>query len=216
MSCGERRQAGKLTHRYGKQYHIGRTAGEKAYIQVWKAVSCWQRRQAEKLTHRYGNQYHVGKDGRRKNLHTGMEISNTWGKTAGGKAYTQVWKTVSRGERRQAEMLTHRYGKQHHVGKDGRRKSLHTGMENSITWAKTAGGKAYTQVWKTVSRGKRRKAEKVTHMYGKQYHVGKDGRRKSLHTGKEAKSRKYRGLFEVKSRVKTLQVRGSRSQQLEH
>ena len=32
----------------------------------------------------------------------------------------------------------------------------------------------------------------------------------------EAKSRKYQGVFEVKSRVKTWQVRGIRSQQLEH
>ena len=43
-----------------------------------------------------------------------------------------------------AEKLTDRYGKQYHVGKDGRRKSLHTGMENSITWGKTANGKTYT------------------------------------------------------------------------
>ena len=32
----------------------------------------------------------------------------------------------------------------------------------------------------------------------------------------EAKSRKYQGIFEVKSRVKTWQVRGIWSQQLEH
>ena len=32
----------------------------------------------------------------------------------------------------------------------------------------------------------------------------------------EAKSRKYQGVFEVKSRVKTWQVRGIWSQQLEH
>ena len=133
----------------------------------------------------YRKQYIVGKDCRRKSLHTGMENSITWAKTAGGKAYTQVWKTVSHGQRLQAEKLTHRYGKQYHVGKDGRRKSLHTGMVNSITWGKTAGGKAYTRVWKTVSRGERRQAEKLTHRYGKQYHVGKDGRRKSLHTGME-------------------------------
>ena len=33
---------------------------------------------------------------------------------------------------------------------------------------------------------------------------------------REAKSRKYQGVFEVKSRVKTWQVRGIWSQQLEH
>ena len=33
---------------------------------------------------------------------------------------------------------------------------------------------------------------------------------------KGAKSRKYQGVFEVKSRVKTWQVRGIWSQQLEH
>ena len=32
----------------------------------------------------------------------------------------------------------------------------------------------------------------------------------------KAKSRKYQGVFEVKSRVKTWQVRGIWSQQLEH
>ena len=32
----------------------------------------------------------------------------------------------------------------------------------------------------------------------------------------QAKSRKYQGVFEVKSRVKTWQVRGVWSQQLEH
>ena len=32
----------------------------------------------------------------------------------------------------------------------------------------------------------------------------------------KAKSRKYQGVFEVKKRVKTWQVRGIRSQQLEH
>ena len=32
----------------------------------------------------------------------------------------------------------------------------------------------------------------------------------------QAKSRKYQGVFEVKSRVKTWQVRGIWSQQLEH
>ena len=32
----------------------------------------------------------------------------------------------------------------------------------------------------------------------------------------EAKSRKYQGVFEVKSRLKTWQIRGIRSQQLEH
>ena len=32
----------------------------------------------------------------------------------------------------------------------------------------------------------------------------------------KAKSRKYQGVFEVKSRVKTWQVRGIRSPQLEH
>ena len=235
VSCGQRRQAEKLTHRYGKQYHVGKdgrrkslhtgmensimwakTAGGKAYTREWKTVTCGQRRQAEKLTYGYRKQYHVGKDGWRKSLHKGMENSIMWAKTAGKKACTRVWKTVSHGQRRQVEKLTHRYGKHYHVGKDGRQKSLHTGMENSITWAKKAGGKAYTQVWKTVSRGKRRKAEKLTHRYGKRYHVGKDGRRKSLHTGKEANSRKHRGLFEVKSRVKTWQVRGIRSQQFEH
>ena len=82
-----------------------------------------------------------------------MEDSIRWVKTAGGKAYTQVWKTVSCGERRQAEKFTHGYEKQYHVGKDGRRKSLHTGMDNSIMWGKTAGRKAYTQVWITVSCG---------------------------------------------------------------
>ena len=69
-----------------------------------------------------------------------------WVKTAGGNAYIQVWKTVSRGERRQTEKFTHGYEKQYHVGKDGRRKSLHTGMKNSIMWGKTADGKAYTRV----------------------------------------------------------------------
>ena len=34
--------------------------------------------------------------------------------------------------------------------------------------------------------------------------------------GLKAKSRKYQGVFEVKSRVKTWQVRGIWSQQLEH
>ena len=204
VSCGQRRQAEKLTHGYGKQYHVGKdgrrkslhkgmengimwakTAGKKAYTQVWKTVSCGQRRQTEKLTQGYGKRYHVGKDGRRKSLHTGMENSIMWAKTAGGKAYTRVWKTVSCGQRRQAKKLTHRYGKQYHVGKDGRQKSLHTGMENSIMWAKTAGGKAYTRVWKTVSRGQRRQAKKLTQGYGKQYHVGKDGRQKSLHKDME-------------------------------
>ena len=106
----------------------------------------------------------MGKDDRRKSLHTGMDNSIMWVKTAGGNAYIQVWKTVSRGERRQAEKFTHWYEKQYHVGKDGRRKSLHTGikqyhlgkdgrrksfhtgMKNSIMWGKTADGKAYTQV----------------------------------------------------------------------
>ena len=156
-----------------------KTAGGKAYTRVLKTVSCGQRRQSEKLTRRYGKQYHVGKDGRRKSLHAGMENSIVWAKTAGGKAYTQEWKTVSCGQRRQAEKLTHGYGKQYHMGKDGWRKSLHTGMENNIMWAKTAGGKAYIQLLKTVSHGQRRQTKKLTHMYGKQYHVGKDGKRKS-------------------------------------
>ena len=196
--CVQRRQAEKLTRSDGKQYHMGKdgrrkslhagmgnsitwakTAGGKAYTQVWETVSHGERRRAEKLTHRYGKRYHVGKDGRRKSLHTGMENSITWAKTAGRKAYTRVWKTVSRGQKRQAEKLTHGYGKQYHVGKDGRRKSLHTGMVNSITWAKTAGGKANTCVWNTVSRWERRQAEKLTHRYGKLYHAGIDDRRKS-------------------------------------
>ena len=37
-----------------------------------------------------------------------------------------------------------------------------------------------------------------------------------LNYGTMAKSRKYQGVFEVKSRVKTWQVRGIWSQQLEH
>ena len=241
VSCGQRRLAEKLTHGYGKQYHVGKdgrrkslhtviensitwakTSDEKAYTHVWKTVSRWQRWQAEKLTHGYGKQYHVGKDGRRKSLHTGMENSIVWAKKEGGKADRQVWKTVSCGQRRQAEKLTHGHGKQYRVGKDGKQKSLNTGMENSVMWgktvggkayirvlktvshwkdgrrkslhtgmessimlAKTAGGKAYTQVWKSVSRGQRRQAEKLTFRYGNQYHVGKDGRRKSLHTGME-------------------------------
>ena len=202
VSHGQIRQVERLTHRYGKRYHVGKdgrqeslhtgmknsitwakSAAGKTYTRIWQTVSCGQRRQAEKLKHRYGKQYHVGKDGRRKNLHTGMENRIMWGKTAGGKTYTQVWKTVSSVQIRQAEKLTHRYGKMYHVGKDGRRKNLNTGMENSIMWAKTAGGKAYTQVWKTVSCGQRRQAEKLKHGYGKPYHVGKDGRRKSLHMG---------------------------------
>ena len=39
---------------------------------------------------------------------------------------------------------------------------------------------------------------------------------KSTIYDKKAKSRKYQGVFEVKSRVKTWQVRGIWSQQLEH
>ena len=124
-----------------------------------------------------------------------MENSSMWAETAGRKPYTQVWQTVSRGLRRQVEKLTHGNGNRYHEGKEGRRKSLHTGMENSITWAKmagkkslhtgmensimwakTKGGKTNTRVWKTASYGQRRKAEKLTHGYEKQYHVGKDGR----------------------------------------
>ena len=183
VSRGQRRQAEKLTHRYGKQYHVGKDGRRKSLHTCMENSITWEGRQAEKLTHRYGKQYHVGKDKRRKSLHTGMENGIMWAKTTGGKAYTRVWKTVSHGQRRQAEKLTHRYGKQYHIGNDGRRKSLHTGMENGIMWAKTAGGKAYTQVWKTVSRGQRRRTEKLTHRYGKQYHVGKDGRRKKLTHG---------------------------------
>ena len=43
---------------------------------------------------------------------------------------------------------------------------------------------------------------------------GENGRHNKI--GFEAKSRKYQGVFEVKSRVKTWQVRGIWSQQLEH
>ena len=204
VSCGKRRHAEKLTYMYGKQYHVckdgrrkslhagmgnsitwAKTAGGKAYTHVWRTVSHGERRQAERLTHRYGKQFHMGKDGRRESLHTCMENSITWAKTAGGKAYTQVWETESHGQRRQAEKLTHIYGEQYDMGKDGRRESLHTCMENGITRGKTAGGKAYTHVRRTVSHGERRQVEKLTHMYGKQYHMGKDGRRKGLHTGME-------------------------------
>ena len=38
----------------------------------------------------------------------------------------------------------------------------------------------------------------------------------SIRGDSKAKSRKYQGVFEVKSRVKTMQVRGIWSQQLEH
>ena len=158
VSCGQRRQAEKLTHRYGKQYHMGKDGRRKSLHTGMENIITWAKIAGEKAY----KQYHVGKDGRRKSFHTGMENSIMWAKTAGGKAYIWVWKTVSYGQRRQAEKLTYGYGNQYHVGKDGRRKSLHTGMENSIMWAKMAGEKAY-----------------------KQYHVGKDGRRKNLHTGME-------------------------------
>ena len=106
----------------------------------------------------------MGKESRRKSLQTGMENSIMWGKKVGGKTYTQVWKTVSRGQRPQAEKLTHRYGKQYHMGR-------------------TAGEKPYTQVWKTVSHGKddRRKSLHI----GMENNITWEGRRKSLHTGME-------------------------------